>query len=64
MIKKGEEKGIDTKEEEKLLLIPEEIIVDRTNFTQDPQLLYTHRLKIARAIEKLQKIVVKQSDTK
>ncbi|NLC59105.1 MAG: DUF4091 domain-containing protein [Armatimonadetes bacterium] len=38
---------------EKLLTVPEEICVDMTHFTLDPQPLYAHRAKIAAAIERL-----------
>jgi hypothetical protein len=37
-----------------LLLIPEEIIADKTDFTRDPQPLLEHRRKVAEAIEQLQ----------
>ena len=38
---------------EKLLQVPEAVCSDMTHYTRDPQLLYAHREKIARAIEAL-----------
>jgi hypothetical protein len=44
------------KEAEKLLEVPEHISKDLTHFTTDPRPLLEHRRKIARMIERLQKI--------
>ncbi len=46
-------KGSPPRSRGSLLDIPESIITDPTHFTKDPQLLYAHREKVARAIEQL-----------
>ena len=46
-------------EAEKLLTIPEAIIVDKTHFTRDPLPLYAHRRALAEAIERVSKLTPK-----
>ena len=46
-------------EAEKLLAIPEAIIVDKTQFTRDPLPLYAHRRALADAIERVSKLIPK-----
>ncbi|MBC8443182.1 DUF4091 domain-containing protein, partial [PVC group bacterium] len=46
-------------EAEKLLAIPDAIIVDKTNFTRDPTPLHEHRCAMGEAIEKVSKLVAK-----
>ncbi|MBN1819008.1 MAG: DUF4091 domain-containing protein [Sedimentisphaerales bacterium] len=55
-IDKAKKEGADAEtvaQAERLLSIPAAIIVDKSQFTQDPQTLYAHRKRLAEAIEKL-----------
>jgi len=46
-------------EAEKLLTIPDTIIVDKTDFTRDPTPLHQHRCAMGEAIEKVSKLIAK-----